>query len=112
MATYLYTIELESNSTLFKDTPLYDNKDIVEHTIEIEYELYPYKMSFSNYLVPDDEAEIDILNVSVNNTPLNEDDDVERILMGAIESKYGRFLYDNAYQQYSSSIDINFDDEA
>lgn len=112
MATYLYTIELESNSTLFKGTPLYDNKDIVEHTIEIEYELYPYKMSFSNYLVPDDEAEIDILNVSINNTPLNEDDDVERTLMGAIESKYGRFLYDNAYQQYSTSMDVNFDDEA
>jgi hypothetical protein len=111
MATYIYTIELESNNTLFKNTPLYDNKDIVEHTIEIEYELYPYKMSFST-LVPDDEAEIDILNVSVNNTPLNEDDDVERILMSAIESKYGRFLYDNAYQQYSTSMDVNFDDEA
>ena len=111
MATYLYTIELESNSTLFKNTPLYDNKDIVEHTIEIEYELYPYKMSFST-LIPDDEAEIDILNVSINNTPLNEDDNVERTLMGAIESKYGRFLYDNAYQQYSTSMDVNFDDEA
>lgn len=111
MATYLYTIELESNSTLFKGTPLYDVKNIVEHTIEIEYELYPYKMSFST-LVPDDEAEIDMLNVSINNTPLNEDDDIERTLMGAIESKYSKLLYDNAYQQYSTSMDVNFDDEA
>ena len=111
MATYIYTIELESNNTLFKNTPLYDNKDIVEHTIEIEYELYPYKMSFST-LIPDDEAEIDILNVSINNTPLNEDDDIERTLMGAIESKYSKLLYDNAYQQYSTSMDVNFDDEA
>jgi hypothetical protein len=83
----------------------------VEHTIELEYELYPYKMSFST-LIPDDEAEIDILNVSINNTPLNEDDDIERTLMGAIESKYSKLLYDNAYQQYSTSMDVNFDDEA
>jgi hypothetical protein len=111
MATYIYTIELESNNTLFKGTPLYDVKNIVEHTIELEYELYPYKMSFST-LIPDDEAEIDILNVSINNTPLNEDDNIERTLMGAIESKYSKLLYDNAYQQYSTSMDVNFDDEA
>jgi hypothetical protein len=111
MATYIYTIELESNSTIFKGTPLYNNIDIVEHTIEIEYDFTPYKMSFST-IVPDDEAEIDVLNILVNNTPLNDDDNVERTLISAIESKYCRFLYDNAYQQYTSNMDINFDDEA
>ena len=48
----------------------------------------------------------------VNNTPLNDGDNVERKLIGKIESKYCRFLYDNAHQQYTSSMDINFDDEA
>jgi hypothetical protein len=111
MATYIYTIELESNSTIFKGTPLYNNIDIVEHTIEIEYDFTPYKMSFST-IVPDDEAEIDVLNILVNNTQLNDGDNVEHKLISAIESKYCRFLYDNAHQQYTSNMDINFDDEA
>jgi hypothetical protein len=110
MANYTYTTELESNDKIFKGTPLYQDQDIVEYTIEIEYEFFPYRMSF-NHLIPDDNTELDITYILINGTKLNDEEKVDSGLMNKIERKYKIDLFEHAEQHYNDYSDIDFDDE-
>ncbi len=110
MANYTFTTELESNDKLFKGTPLYQDQGIVEYTIEIEYEFFPYRMSF-NYYEPDDDAELDIVYISINGTKLNDEETVDKALIDKIEHKHKSDLFEHAEQHYNDYSDIDFDDE-